>query len=363
MKKLSIPSISKKWLIALLLSTPLCLFLSGPMTALADGEGSDELTEKHNKGQGKSDKSEDDEEDEGEEKDREDNKPYCQKSAQNLFKACIHTALAARWTIAADCENILETTAREACFNDAKQVASEGKKACRIDRDARKSTCDTIGRSAYTGWDDVVFLSGEEGESIEGNDYFPLTTTTPEFSTYVSETSTITAEVTATLREIDGVMCKLVVEREQLTGSEPPQQIEYRERLYAQDIDGTIWNCGVLRQQFSAPMEGQDQIVVSTNGSWEVGKDGSQAGIVMTAAPVFGEVARRSYAPGIEEELTEVVDPLSVESELTCESDCIILRVTSPLMPEGHSDEYYQLGTGLISSENEDGGDRVELQP
>jgi hypothetical protein len=52
---------------------------------------------------------------------------------------------------------------------------------------------------------------------------------------------------------------------------------------YAQDKDGNVWYFGEDTKEFEG---GQ---VVSTEGSWEAGKDGALPGIVMEADPRVGD--------------------------------------------------------------------------
>ncbi|WP_435743500.1 hypothetical protein [Nocardioides sp. SYSU DS0663] len=74
---------------------------------------------------------------------------------------------------------------------------------------------------------------------------------------------------------------------------------------YAQDRDGHVWWFG-------------------TEGVWEAGVDGAQAGLAMPAEPRYGDSWRLALAPGIVEDVAAVVE-LDVDS--------LVLEVTSPLEP------------------------------
>jgi len=370
--------ILENWFIALLLSLALGLCSLTSQQAFADEADDDTQTEeqsddpeedddsddgddnskgnkgKHKGNQGKN-KSGDDDSDEI----AKGGKPHCQKSAQYLFLACKHMTHAARWERLAECENILDRDQRSDCFTQNREFFASDRQSCRTQRNSRKGVCDEVGREVYQGWDDVRFW--DDGAVIVDNDYFPLS---PSSSVYVATETTIDREVTESTRKIDGVTCKLVVEEERYKsdpGADPGILLERVERLYAHDVDDNIWTCGVLRQQYGVLVEGEDPVVVSTLGSWEAGSAGAKAGIAMHAIPILGETYRRSYAPGIDEELAEVIDPISLAPGVECVGDCIVLRITSPLAPEGYRDEYYESGTGLIHSENQGGDDTLYI--
>ena len=55
-----------------------------------------------------------------------------------------------------------------------------------------------------------------------------------------------------------------------------------------------------------------------------------------------------------------------VTSEFLCGDDgfgdCVILRITSPLNPEGYRDEYYENEIGLVHSEDQSGEGTLDIQ-
>ena len=61
---------------------------------------------------------------------------------------------------------------------------------------------------------------------------------------------------------------------------------------YAQDVDGNIWYLGEDTKEY------ENGVVVSTEGSWEAGVDGAQAGIVLPANPEVGMTYRQEYYAG-----------------------------------------------------------------
>jgi hypothetical protein len=72
---------------------------------------------------------------------------------------------------------------------------------------------------------------------------------------------------------------------------------------YAQDADGNVWYLG----EDSREIENGE--VVSTEGSWEAGVNGAQAGIIMWADPGahIGEEYRQEFAEGEAEDVGKVI--------------------------------------------------------
>lgn len=281
--------------------------------------------------------------------------PVCKRRAQKLFNACKRQADADRWMTNADCMLIADDGERRDCAIVAQMQFGVDKNLCLDSRQDRKAACAGLGQEAYTGWEAIDFVAAE---AIDGNDFFPLLA---GISQYVSAGTTIDREVTTTTREIDGRSCLLVVELE--SDSDSGLLLERREYLYAEDIENNIWQCGVLRQQFSVLDEAADPVVTGVQGSWQAGMEGALPGLAMPAQPLPGSVFRRSLVAGVSEDIAEVIDPAAITPSLECVSGCLILRVTSPLHPGAYRDEYYLDGQGLVRSEDHPGGDIWELVP
>ena len=74
---------------------------------------------------------------------------------------------------------------------------------------------------------------------------------------------------------------------------------------FAQDRRGNVWWFG-------------------TEGEWEAGVDGAEAGLAMPAEPRYGDSWRTAYAPGVVEDVAAVVE---------MDEDTLVLETTSPLEP------------------------------
>ena len=62
---------------------------------------------------------------------------------------------------------------------------------------------------------------------------------------------------------------------------------------YAQDKNGNVWYFGEADEQFDSK-----GTVVGHDGSWQAGRYGAQAGIVMAGTPVLGAQYRQEYYRG-----------------------------------------------------------------
>jgi hypothetical protein len=70
---------------------------------------------------------------------------------------------------------------------------------------------------------------------------------------------------------------------------------------YAQDKPGNVWYLGEDTKEF------EDGRVVSTEGSWEAGKQGAKPGIIMLAHPRVGDSYRQEFFAGEAEDQARVV--------------------------------------------------------
>ena len=133
------------------------------------------------------------------------------------------------------------------------------------------------------------------------NPYFPL----PPGLTYryQSETpdgiETNTVEVTHDTKTILGVTATVVLDQVFLDGDLTERTLDW----YAQDGVGNVWYLGEDTEEL------ENGEVVSTEGSWEAGVDGAEAGIIMWADPGahVGETYRQEFLEGEAQDLGKVV--------------------------------------------------------
>jgi hypothetical protein len=110
---------------------------------------------------------------------------------------------------------------------------------------------------------------------------------------------------------------------------------------YAQDADGNIWYLGEQTAEY------ENGKVVSTEGSWEAGVSGAQAGIVMPAEPRAGLSYRQEYLEGEAEDAAEVlgVDE-TIEVPFGRFDDVVLTKDFTPLDPDALEHKFYARGVG-----------------
>src|SRR5256885_1166546 len=99
--------------------------------------------------------------------------------------------------------------------------------------------------------------------------------------------------VTHATKTIQGIRCTGVRDRLYLAGRLEERTTDW----YAQDLRGNVWYFGESTAELDRAGRG-----TSTEGSWQAGRDGAQAGIYMTARPTVGQARRQGDHKGHPEE-------------------------------------------------------------
>jgi hypothetical protein len=124
---------------------------------------------------------------------------------------------------------------------------------------------------------------------------------------------------------------------------------------YAQDTDGNLWYLGEETAEY------EDGKVVSTEGSWEAGVDGAQAGILLPADPQPGTGYRQEYLAGEAEDeaLVLSVDEMA-EAPAGAWSGALLTRDTTPLEPDVAELKFYAPDVGPVLVLQTSGGSSRE---
>lgn len=133
--------------------------------------------------------------------------------------------------------------------------------------------------------------------------------------------------------------------------------VEETSAWFAQDVDGNVWTLGEDTTTY------QDGDAVGSEGSWEAGADGAQAGIAMRADPDVGDAYRLEYLGGEAENMAMVQD-LSAAVEVPAGSyeDVLVVEEWTPLDPDVVEETYHAPGVGIVLQVTVAGGDdRFEL--
>jgi hypothetical protein len=163
----------------------------------------------------------------------------------------------------------------------------------------------------------------------------------------------VVLEVTEQRRPILGVPTTVVRD----TVSEDGEVVETTTEWYAQDRQGNVWYFGGASKEYEGGK------VLSTAGSWEAGKKGARAGIVMKGQPQVGDKYAQGYPDGKAADMAEVVS-VTEEVKLRNRSyrQVLLTRETTPAEPGVVEQKHYARGVGLILETTVKGGkDKLEL--
>jgi hypothetical protein len=134
--------------------------------------------------------------------------------------------------------------------------------------------------------------------------------------------------------------------------------VEITNDWYAQDKDGNIWYLGESVRNF------ENGKFADTEGSFEAGVDGADAGVVMPADPEPGLAFREEYYKGEAEDRAEIVavgdDKVEVPAGFF--QRVLLIRDLVPLEPKVQELKFYAKGVGPVLSIHTDGaGGRASL--
>ena len=146
--------------------------------------------------------------------------------------------------------------------------------------------------------------------------------------------------VTSVTKTIQGIRCTGVRDRLFLAGRLEERTTDW----YAQDVHGNVWYFG----ESTAELDRAGH-VTSTEGSWQAGRNGAQAGIYMTARPKVGQVRRQEYYRGHAEDHFSVLTLRASISVPYVSSDrALLTKEWTPLEPGTLDHKYYVRGIGEV---------------
>ncbi len=288
--------------------------------------------------------------------------PGCAASAQTQRLACEFDLRDGFFTTTAQC---LDTAVQdETCFSDAEDEFDEGVEECNDVLEARLELCESLDDATHDPEFGEDFAANfvdplDIGVSIAPNPWFALVT--DNRWVYEGDGETIEVVVTGDTKLIDGVTCVVVID----TATEDGVVVEVTNDWYAQDLDGNVWYCGEISENFEEfdvdATAGPE--LVDIDGSWKAGRDGSEAGMLLPFAPEPGDIFRQEFAQTDAEDAIEIIaiDGTEAAPGGACNGNCLLTRDFTPLEPGVAENKYYVLGTGLIVEIDLETGDRVEL--
>ncbi len=210
--------------------------------------------------------------------------------------------------------------------------------------DAGQARCEQPGPYPLPHGAEPVDLDPADFSTHIDNPYWPMSPGTRwEYVETNSDGSRehVTVTVTHRTRTIRGIEARVVHD----VVHEHGQLVENTVDWYAQDSGGTIWYLGEFTREY------EDGEVVSTDGSFEYGVDGAQAGVAVPASPVAGCGYRQEYYEGQAEDRGRVLttrDRIKVHGEAYRSVLTTSDRV--PLEPFVLEHKFYAVGVGPVLS-------------
>jgi hypothetical protein len=158
--------------------------------------------------------------------------------------------------------------------------------------------------------------------------------------------------VTGDTKEILGIPATVVHD----LVTEDSQTVEDTLDWYAQDASGNLWYLGEDTKEY------ENGEVVSTEGSWEAGVDGAQAGIILPADPQAGMTYRQEYYAAQAEDAAEILSmDEHVDVPFGTFDNVLETRDFTPLDPDIEEHKFYARGVGPVEVRQTSGGSSHEV--
>jgi hypothetical protein len=149
----------------------------------------------------------------------------------------------------------------------------------------------------------------------------------------------VTTTVTLETKVIEGVTARVVHD----TVREHHQVVEDTRDWYAQDSGGSIWYLGERSVTY------EDGRPVSTEGSWEHGRHGAQAGVIVPANPGTECRYREEFRPGVARDQALVLSTReSLKGPTGFDSRVLHTANTTPLDRTVLENKFYARGEGPV---------------
>jgi len=152
-------------------------------------------------------------------------------------------------------------------------------------------------------------------------------------------------------KEIVGIQATVVHDVVSLDGEILEDTFDW----YAQDALRNVWYMGEDTKEL------ENGKVTSTEGSWQAGVDGAQAGVIMPAQPKVGAAYRQEWYTGHAEDTAEVV---SLDESVTVPAgtytNLLKTREHTALEPDVVEEKLYAKGVGEVAANQTAGGTSIE---
>jgi hypothetical protein len=196
--------------------------------------------------------------------------------------------------------------------------------------------CGSDSNSLPQGFEPANLDAGDFVDRID-NPYWPMAPGSKWV--YREDGQRVEVTVTGQMKEILGIRATVVHD----VVTEDGEVVEDTHDWYAQDADGNVWYLGEDTKEF------EDGEVKSTEGSWEAGVDGAEAGILLPGEPEVGMTYRQEYDEGEAEDVGEILSLDEwVEVPPGRYRNVLMTKDYTPLEPEVLEHKFYAKGVGPV---------------
>jgi hypothetical protein len=201
---------------------------------------------------------------------------------------------------------------------------------------------------------ETVTLEPAEFSAEVDNPYWPMRPGSKWVYREVDPEGAKRVEVTvlAGTKTIAGIQARVIHD----VVSEGGKAVEDTYDWYAQDAEGNVWYLGEDTKEYE---QGE---VVSTQGSWEAGVDGAQAGVVLPGTPEVGQEYRQEYYEGEAEDAGKILSLDEwVEVPAGKYRPVLMTKDWTSLEPDVLEHKFYAKGVGPVLTLSVSGPGREEL--
>jgi hypothetical protein len=280
----------------------------------------------------------------------------CSATTSDAFDACRASTQDDKNTADGICRNLSDKASQKSCLSDARSTQQDAMGECKDQRSARADVCSALGEAPYAPAFDPADFDTDFAHLTHPNPLFPLAI--GDQWTFSGGGEIDKVEITSATKLIQGVTCIVSHDVVTVDGIVTEDTNDW----IAQAKSGSVFYCGEEAKQFETfpGDDPQTPELVSIDGSFKVGRNGDQTGVLMQATPAVGMTYRQEFSLGNAEDLGEVLTttysfgqnadldknvPQSL-AQLLCAGNCLVTRDFSPLEPGADERKYFSPGIG-----------------
>jgi hypothetical protein len=189
---------------------------------------------------------------------------------------------------------------------------------------------------------EIVHLDPADFTTRIDNPYWPMVPGTRwrYVEREAGERQTVTVKVTNGTKVIEGVRARVVHD---VVRDEDGEILENTWDWYAQDSEGNIWYLGERTREY------EDGVPVSDEGSFQHGRAGAQAGVVVPGEPRTGCAYREEFLAGEAEDRAKILSTTErIRTRFGLRHRVLQTANTTPLERDVLENKFYVRGLGPV---------------